>query len=282
MDLYFELVEKTLSKYPLSWQKNYFQNKKDLVVKYEETRIKNITADYMHEENIITVYGNNRESTVHELFHMSFRDKEKVGKEITKGIICGNGVGIKDIKNDRKCFNGVTEGFAQYLTNMCQPNCKDNPVVYYFIELLISIYGEDILEYSFLNDPLGFIMDKRFYNIVNFSKSLDDYYLSTQEIMVINYMRKTLEEKMKEDEVARKEIIDGIGQTINRLNEAIPRLFESIIEEFFSCNDCRLEKDLFISKLSSFLLSKDFAPIFVLDEDCVVRRKIQTSIDLIK
>lgn len=48
MYLYFELVEKILSKYPLDWQKNYFKNKKDLIVKYEETKIKSVTANYNH------------------------------------------------------------------------------------------------------------------------------------------------------------------------------------------------------------------------------------------
>lgn len=244
--------------------------------------IKSIAADYSHEDNVITIYGNHRDSIVHELFHMSFRDKEKVGKEIEKGIIYGNGICFKDIKNDRKHLNGLTEGFAEYLTRLCLSTGRGNHVEYFFIDLLISIYGEDILEYSFLNDPLGFIMDKRFYNIVNFSKSLDNYYLSTQNIMVASFMKETLENEMQENEVARKEIIDCIGRTINRLNEALPRLFESIIEEFFSCENCRLEKDLFISKLSSFLLNKNYASIFVFDEDFTVRRKIQASIDLIK
>lgn len=281
MYLYFELVEKILSKYPLDWQKNYFKNKKDLIVKHEEKKIKSITADYNHEDNIITIYGNNNNSIAHELFHMSFRDKEKVGKKIDDNTIYGNGVCFKYIIKDRKHLNGLTEGFAEYLTRLCQFS-KGHVIEYFFTDLLISIYGEEILEYSFLNNPLGLLMDNRFYNIIGFAQNLDDYHLSIQEIEIIIYMRKNLEEVMDKSKVARKEIIECMEQTLNRFNKSLPNLFDIIIEEYFSCDNSKIEKDLFVSKLSSFMLNPDYAPILVLDKNCYVKRKIQNSIDLIK
>lgn len=281
MHLYFELVEKIMSKYPLDWQKNYFKNKKDLIIKHEETKIKSVTADYNHENNIITIYGNNNNSIVHELFHMSFRDKEKVGKKIDDNTIYGNGVCFKNIIKDRKYLNGLTEGFAEYLTRLCQVSLG-HVVEYFFTDLLISIYGEDILKYSFLNDPLGLLMDNRFYNIVDFVQNLDDYYLSIQEIQIIIYIRKNLEEIMDKSKVARKEIIECMEQTLNRFNKSLSNLFDIIIEEYFSCDNSKMEKDLFVSKLSSFMSNPDYAPILVLDKDCHIKRKIQTSIDLLK
>lgn len=40
MEQYFEMVEKLLSKYPLSWQKNYYENKLDLVIEHKNQEIK--------------------------------------------------------------------------------------------------------------------------------------------------------------------------------------------------------------------------------------------------
>lgn len=282
MRSYFEMVEKLLSNYPVLWQKNYYQNKLDLVIEHEKQEIESISADYEHEKNKITIYGNNDASIVHELFHMSFRDKDKVGKEIDKSIIYENGVCFKDVENDQKHLNSLTEGFVEYLTRLCQPTSTGHAVEYFFIDLLISIYGEDILEYLFCNDPLGFIMDSRFYNMVGFTEALDNYYFCAKEVIIASYMRKNLEEIMNKNEMSRKQIIECIGQIINRLNEAIPKAFNAIIEEYFSYSKRKIEKDLFIAKLSSFLTNPDHMPIFVFDKDCVVRKKIQSSIDLIK
>lgn len=282
MNQYFEMVEKLLSKYPLSWQKNYYQNKLDLLIEHENQEIRSIFADYDHDKNRITIYGNNDASIVHELFHMAFRDKDKVGKEIGEGITYENGVCFKDVENDRKHLDSVTEGFAEYLSRLCQSTKHGRAIEYFFIDLLINIYGEDILEYSFCNDPLGFIMDIRFYNMVDFAKALDNYYFSAQEFMIISYMRKTLEEEAKSNEMARKEILECIDQDINLLNEAIPKAFNAIIEEYLSYSKRKIEKDLFVAKLSSFLTNPDHGPIFVFDKDCVVRKKIQSSIDLVK
>lgn len=71
-------------------------------------------------------------------------------------------------------------------------------------------------------------------------------------------------------------------QDINLLNEAIPKAFHAIIEEYLSYSKRKIEKDLFVAKLSSFLTNPDYEPIFVFDEDCMVRKRIQSSIDLIK
>lgn len=212
---------------------------------------------------------------------MSFCDKEKVGKKIDDDAIYGNGVCFKNIIKDRKYLNGLTEGFAEYLTRLSQFS-GGNVVEYFFTDLLISIYGEDILEYSFLNNPLGLLMDNRFYNIVDFGQNLDDYYLSIQEIEIMIYMWKNLEETMNKSKVVRKEIIECMEQTLNIFNKSLSNLFDIIIEEYFSCDNSKIEKDLFVSKLSSFMLNHDYDPILVLDKDCHVKRKIQTSIDLIK
>lgn len=262
--------------------KNYYENKKDLVTKYEKMGIRSVSADYSHENNIITIYGNHNDSTPHELFHMSFRDREKVGKEITEGVIYGNGVCFKDTENDRKHLEGTVEGIAEYLTKKCTSTINGHSVEYFFIDLLIGIYGEEILEYAFLNDPFGFIMDNRFYNIINFTKSLDAYNFSAQEIQITSYLKKDIEEAIQNDEVTRKELCKCLDATINRLRESLPRLFDAIIEEYLSYNKCQMEKDLFVAKLSSFIPNQDHAPLFVFDEDYLVRKKIRDSIDKIK
>lgn len=283
MDTYFKLVEETLSKYPVSWQKNYYENKKDLIIEHKKGEIKSVPADYNHEKNIITIYDNHNNAIVHSLFHMSFRDKLKVGKEIEElGYIYGNGVCFEDIENDRKCLKSLTLGFAEYLTRLCKPTSTGHAVEYFFIDLLVGIYGEEILGYSFCNDPLGFITDNRFYNMVDFANGLDNYYLCEQGITIMSYMRNTIEELMAKEGKDRNIIGEGIGQTINLLNESIIKTFTAIIEEYHSYSNRKIEKDLFIAKLSSFLTNPDYAPAYVFDDDYIVRKKLQSSIDLIK
>lgn len=278
----YQLVEKVLSKYPISWQKNYYQNKKNLIVVYEESEVKSVSADYNHEKNIITIYDSKEEFSAHELFHMAFRDEDKVEKRITKKAIYSNGVSFENPENEIIYLKGVTEGFAEFLSRYCKLS-KGHTIEYFFIDLLISIYGEEILEYPFQNDPMGFLMDNSFFDIVTFSKNLDCYYKSTEVIQIINAMRSELEQQMMNDEDAKNTILNCMEKNMESFNKSIIATFDSIIAEYVSSKEPRIKKELFIKKVSSFLTNPDYAIAFSLNEHKFgVKKSLQKSIDSLK
>lgn len=279
MNQYYEAVEKVLSKYPISWSRNYYQNKENLIIEYREAEIKSVLADYSHEDNIMTIFDSNIDASPHELFHMAFRDAEKVGKEYAKDIVYNNGISLKNVKNNIILFKGMTEGFAEYLSRFCTTSighCTE----YFFTDLLISIYGEEILEYPLKNDPIGFLMDDRFYDLFRFLNYLGDYYYSTEEIQIMAYLKEELISVGDTNEKARKEILDIMSLHIEKFNKSIIGLFETIIKEYRACKNPAIRKELFIKKLASFLTSPDYEVNFMLHEsEFGVRKKIQKKID---
>ena len=279
MNKYYEAVEKVLSRYPISWSKNYYQNKKNLIIEYKEAEMKSVSAWYSHEENIMTIFDSNIDASPHELFHMAFRDKEKVEKEYDKDTIYGNGVSLKNVAKNIIIFKGMTEGFAEYLSRLCNTSvghCTE----YFFTDLLISIYGEEILEYPLKNDPIGFLSYDRFYDLFRFLNYLEDYSKSTEEIQIMSYLKEELMSIGDTNEKAKKEIFDIMNFRIEKFNKSIIGLFEAIIKEYKSCKNPTIEKELFIKKLASFLTDPDYAVNFMLYEsDFGVRKTIQKKID---
>ena len=114
---YFEMVENVLQSFPVEYSKNYFTNKENLRIEYKEEGIGSLGAIYDHNENYIHIYKT--DSLVHELFHMSFRDKDKVNQRIFeyKDIFYDNGIVVKKYYNNIIIrFNkGINVGFAEYL-----------------------------------------------------------------------------------------------------------------------------------------------------------------------
>ncbi len=212
---------------------------------------------------------------------MAFRDENKVGKGITKDAIYGNGVSFKNLGNEI-LNKGVTEGFAEFLSRYCQLS-KGHMIEYFFIDLLISIYGEEILEYPFKNDPIGFLMNNKFFDIFTFSINLDCYYRSTREIQIINAMRNELERQMKNDEKVKNMVLNCMEKNMESFNKSIIVTFDSIIAEYISSKEPRIEKEQFIKKLSSFLINPDYAIAFSLNEHKFgVKKSLQKSIDSLK
>lgn len=278
----YNSVEQTLSKFPTSWQKNYYQNKNNLKIISKKGEIRSISANYEHEKNIITIYNQNMKSLPHELFHMAFRDKDKIEKELTNGIIYSNGVSFKNITEEIIYLKSITEGFAEYLSRFSTPY-KGHNIEYFFINLLISIYGEEILEYPLKNDPLGFLKYDQFTDIFTFSKNLDCYNTSIEEIQIILYMKDELTKKIKEDKNTGIEIISLMEHNIETFNKSIINTFNSITNEYLSCKNPKIENSLFIKKLTSFLTDNDYAICFSLHEDKFnVRKELIKSIEYVK
>lgn len=277
----YEKVEQVLARFPQDWGKNYYRNKNDLVVVHEQKQEDWRFADYSHENNIITIFGDNYEAVSHELFHMAFRDREKVNKEFTSGTIFANGICFKNA-NDEKNLIGLLEGFTEYLARLCC-NARGREIEFFFVDLLISIYGEEILEYCLKNDPEGFLMDDRFYEITHLGSNLDVFSHAADEIHITLHLRDAIEKAMQENVEARKLLLEMIHSNMRLFNSSIIGSFDSIITEFRACDNPRISKDALIDKLSLILTDPTYKVAFGFkDRGCDVGKSLQKSLDEFK
>lgn len=283
MEKYFKMVEEVLTKYPIAWQKNYYQNKMDLVVQYEKRVMKSSCASYNHEKNEITL-TNNKDSLLHELFHMSFRDKSKIGQEVESGIFIGNGVSLVNCQKEKIKLYGITEGFAEYLNRKTKQHLNGNDIEYFFVDLFITIYGEEILEYPLCNNPIGLITDDRFYNLYRFTKGIDAYCSCVKELQIIHHFKTIVKQLMKEEKNAREDILEHIENVWKIYNESILDMFQAIIEEYLVYNGKHsVEQNAFIKKLSSFLTNLDYEIAFLFDDkEQTLKKTLYSCIELVK
>lgn len=253
-----ELVEKILSFYPKEWRKNYYENKKNLVIEtsIDEEKIKTRGGEYDEVNNIIIIYK--PDSIIHELFHMCFRNKNNINNKIfeNEDIYFSNGVAYRIEKENSVsyCGKGLNEGFVEYLNRKIYCG-KGRAFEYFIVDLLISIYGEDILKYPFTNDIDGFYSDKRFYDILNLRLALDQYYCCTQFFILFNYVTfPTLYKLNKED---KKEIMIEFDNNITKLYTSIIASIEAIIDEYKNCKEPLIKINILKEKLKKFLINSD-------------------------
>jgi len=279
----FEKVEKVLDSFPIECRQNYYNNKKKLKINRKLDISSTVYGEYNHDKNIITLYRDSALS--HELFHMAFRDKKKLRKKLYRGSVLyiSNGISVQNIKTKGMGGVGLTEGFAEYLARKCC-NTKGHQYLYLFTDLLISIYGEDILYYPLKNDMIGFILDKRFLSVSKLSSSMDDllYYSD-----VIKYVSRNSEVIEKTFETNTKEKNIEIGKALDTLKKSfgktIIELFNKIIDEYNNCVNPKISKDDFINKILDSINSNDYCAFFILDyEDGTIKEEIEKIIESFK
>ena len=256
----FELVEKVLDLYPEEWSRNYYQNKQTLIIKdktNEECIIKSINGQYDEDDNVIEIFDH--KSISHELFHTSFRDEEKTNKKLDKleDLLISNGVAYKKITEERICYSGraLTEGFVEYL-NRKITNSKSHSFEYFIVDLLISIYGEEILKYPLTNDPYGFYTDTRFYNIIQLRLALDQYYYCVKFIWNVNYLIEPIFEQLTQQE--QQDIWLEIDKNITNFYNSVIGSIEAIINEYKNCAKPLITKNDLINKLKKFIIDPDY------------------------
>lgn len=265
MDTYFALVEEVLSNFPLECRKNYYENKNSLKINIEDSISDKIYGDYDHYENIITLYR--IEALPHELFHMAFREGNKVDKKID-GFVYNNGVSFSIENNGRKIIHaqGLNEGFAEYLSRKCSL-CEGKIYQYYFVDLLISIYGEDIIQYALKNDPLGMFEDKRFKDIHMINLVLDKLDNACSGIIYFSNYRNEINNIFKngtDDEKREYSIL--LLETKTDFKDSIVELFKLMIDEYNHCKCPKISKEEFYQKMNMFLTDSRYSPAFVLDD----------------
>lgn len=265
---YYRKVEQVLSFFPKDCRKNYYENKKNLKIEKMEIDIPNITGDYDHENNVIQL--KKEEAFPHELFHMSFRDKDKVGKKLfdDSEFIYSNGIAYKYIMDDELNIigKGLVEGFAEYLSRKCSYDIG-HQYLYYFTDLFISIHGEDIIHYSLKNDVKGFYEDNRFFDIFEVVRALDEVEMQVGILKRIIRDKKIIEEYMKvatyEEKISLSKAI--VGSRVG-FQKSIIDAYKVIIDEFENSLNPQISKEDFIIKLIEFLNNPDYNLIFMFDK----------------
>ena len=278
---YYRKVEEVLSLFPEECRKNYYDNKKTLEIKKMEVDVPTITGDYDHEDNIIEF--KKEEAIPHELFHMSFRDKDKVGKKLfpDSDFIYSNGIAYKYMIEDELQITGkgLVEGFAEYLSRKC---CSyiGHQYLYFFTDLLISIHGEDIINYPLKNDVKGFYEDSRFFDIFEVVRALDEVEMQVGILKRIVNDRKIIEKYM---EVATHEEKLSLSKAIvaSRVGfkKSIVDAYKVIIDEYENSLNPQISKKDFIIKLTEFFNNSDYNLVLMFDKyDFSLTDKIKSMI----
>lgn len=283
MDTYFEKVEKVLSKFPLDCRKNYDENKQTLKINLSKPIMNKLYGTYDHEENIIDLYL--EDALPHELFHMAFRDGNKVGLKIweDEDMVYENGVSFSFMCNGSKVIygRGITEGFAEWLARLCT-DYKGKSFQYYFMDLLISIYGEDIIEYALRNDTVGFYGDERFHDIHKFSRELDELENYTKGISLISEFRDIYNGIFENGSIEDKQRCAKLITEVRfGIKNSLVELFKLILLEYEYCDSPKISFNEFYNKLEVFLINSDYSFIFYLDDKCFsVKKEIEDMIKI--
>lgn len=280
------LVEEVLESYPPCFRENYYNNKKALTINKKEKEINfcGISGTYDEVNNKITLYEDN--AIIHELFHVSFRNGKKLNQTISDEYpyYYSNGITFKTDKN--KIGEGLTEGFVEYLSRkVC--NTKGHCFEYFIVDLLISIYGEDILKYPFTNDIVGFYQDKRFFDIMSLMSNLDFYFIYKKDITLFIECSKIIMEEETNVALAKTKIkrnLKHIDKSILELYKNIINCINIIIKEYEHCDYPKIEQYQFTSKVEEFIKDPSYKSIINLFEynNYDINKKIEKSLRKIR
>ena len=266
---YYRKVEEVLSSFPEDCRKNYYDNKKTLTIEKMEIDVPNISGTYYPEDN--TIQLKKEEALPHELFHMAFRDKDKLEQNMFENsdLSYENGIAYKYIAEDGKTFingKGLVEGFAEYLSRKCCPYIG-HQFLYFFTDLFISIHGENIINYPLKNDVEGFFEDNRFFDIFEVVRAIDEVEMFvgilkrivSDKVAIEKYLEvATYEEKLS---LSKALVNSRVG-----FQKSIIDAYKVIIAEFENSLNPQISKEDFIVKLTEFLNNPDYNLIFMFDK----------------
>lgn len=248
MEEIFNKVEKVLSNYPKEWSNNYYQNKQDvkIIKKDNILDVTIISGQYISDTNTIELVD--EDAIYHELSHMAFNDRNKYHKKILENdkMYYDNGVMVYTIENDKSYLvqRGINEGFAEYLSRK-NSNINGQEINYYFVNFLISIFGEDILKYPLTNDPIGLLSEQKFYSINKFINNLDQVN-NCLNVIQVSYEIEKKEQKYKYNmQKIRKEYLEIY-------NSFIIETFDSLYNEYNKYSDRLINYEKFLILLNDF------------------------------
>lgn len=257
-----EKVEEVLLMFSEKCKNNFYRNLKNLKINRDNSST-NILGNYNPLENAITLYDDS--SLCHELFHMAFNNASSYGKEVEAGLYIDNGISLK---SENSIFgHALTEGFTEYLNRKCKSN-KGKHFEYYFANLLISIYGEEILEYPLENNPIGFLEYKKFNNIVKYISDLDQLEELFENVeFIVASVPLIKEATIKGDDVILNDFKELISSTKIDISPVTLDLFNIIIAEYNSCEKPKIDSKTFIEKIEAFCQDEDYIATFRLSSN---------------
>lgn len=239
-------VEKVLSEFSKEAQINYYINKETLKIGMCK-KLENALGTYDAYDNVIRLARN--ESFEHELFHMAFNNRNKYLTEIRPSIFLGNGVTYIE-ENGKTHGMGLTEGLAESLAVKSKNNSKGRFFQYQIINILVSIYGNEVYEFALKNDPIGFY---EFFsnNIETIRDSLDLY---TEILSTVN----SLSEKNKEKELEEyeKNVIRQVFKVY--VPNIIYECINGIINEYNVCENPNITRIELQKQIKDILSSEKF------------------------
>ena len=277
-----QLVENLLESYPSNWSENYYNNKKTLKInKVSENLIcSRVKGSYDEINNIITIHED--ESIIHELFHVCFRDEKKLNQVVLNNYCYSNGIALKSGEN--KYGEALTEGFVEYLNRKIEVS-KHYNFEYFIVDLLISIYGEDILKYPLTNDIVGFYNDKRFFDITSLAYYLDLCLIYTRDIQIFVDCSSVIIKKETNEEKKKQQIksnLKHIDKSLLELYKNIIKCLNIIIKGYNECVHPKIDQYQFHLKVDEFMKNQD--PIINLLEykNYDINKKIEKSLKKIR
>lgn len=250
------IVLNELDNFPLECKSNFCNNLETLKIVYDPSF--RTLGNYNPSLNLITF--RDRGALVHELFHMAFCNSGSYGKKVYGDFSLQNGISLQS--GDYIFGYGITEGFAEYLSRKCGFSLGRD-FEYYFADLLISIYGEDILKYPLKNDSIGFLSDDRFKDIKRVISRLDEL----EDLFVtFKFIIKSASDFKDSLDKEEDDVISNFSSLVNSAREEtgniIKDLFSVFIDEYkFSKSPC-VSCEEFSSKIEAFCSDENYDIIF--------------------
>ena len=163
----------------------------------------------------------------------------------------------------------MTEGFVEYLARKLA-NIKGQRYNYFFADLLVSIYGEEIIEYALKNAPIEFYDDPRFKNIFEYAVHLDTLY---EVVRNINFISESYKLGILKDskEKGHEEIFDSYKRLLEStkmdLAYSVMNLCKLIIDEFNYCKNPKITFEELKTKLGELFENPEYSMLLDLVEE---------------
>lgn len=238
--------EKLLSQFSEEAQMNYYKNKQTLEI-YTVDNLGYFDGGYDSHSNEINLL--NEDALLHELAHMAFSNKDEINKKVIQRYIKKNGIILK--RKNSTFGIGINEGFAESFARRAGkiPNMRSFEA--FIVNLLVTIYGEEIYEFPLKNDPAGFY-NYCSQNIVYLASALDTYTNNSEYAAGVVYV---LNNDIK---VSKRFLKKSMAHFEISYPSSIINTIICIINEYKSCDNPKVTRIEFKEELEKFFDDESF------------------------
>ncbi len=241
--------EELLLQFSYQAQFNYYINKVTLEI-YIDDELGYLDGGYNSYKNIINLSDEN--VLLHEIAHMAFNNKNEINKKISSKYIKKNGIIFK-FKKDYY-GKGINEGFAESLARRAGKIPNTRSFEAYIVNLLVSIYGDEIYEFPLKNDPIGFY-NYCSENIINLVTALDTYTNSFE------YAASVVYDMNKNKKLSKRFVRKSLSCFEATFPSAIINSIISIINEYNCCDNPRITRLEFKKEIENLFDDENFKEV---------------------